>query len=63
MAQGDIPCQLSGGQKGFQATFFQSVCLQKLHISESFQNLSDLEQLIFLKGSNTLVQSAAHWQI
>ena len=46
--QGDILRQLSGGQKGFQSTFFHSVCLQKLQVSESFQNFSDLEQSIFL---------------
>ena len=61
--QGDILHQLSGGQKAFQSTFFHTVCLQKLQISESFQNFSDLEQSIFLKGSKKLIPSAAHGQI
>ena len=40
--QGDNLRQLSGGQKAFQSTFFHTVCLQKLQISELFKNFSDL---------------------
>ena len=52
--KGDILHQLPGDQKAFQSTFFHTVCLQMLQISELFQNFSDLEQSIFLKGLMTL---------
>ena len=61
--QGDILHQLPGGQKAIQSTFFHTVCLQILQISELFKHFSDLEQSSFLKGSNTLIPSAAHGQI
>ena len=47
LEQGDILHQQPGVQKAFQSTFFHSVCLQMLQISEVFQNFSDLEQSIF----------------
>ena len=61
--QGDILHQLPGGQKAFQSTFFHTVCLQILQISELLKKFSDLEQSNFLKGSNTLIPSAAYGQI
>ena len=55
MEQGDILHQLPGGQKAFQSTFFHSVCLKILQISELLKKFSDLEQSSFLEGSNTLI--------
>ena len=52
--KGDILHQLPRDQKAFQSTSFHTVCLQMQLISESFQNFSDLEQSIFLKGLMTL---------